>query len=287
MIKKEQKVLRPFKSVKQLNKSINSRSFDFNTLSDSSFSKTRISPGPGEYLIPTPIQPSYSIKGFGALINRERRFNSNFVPRNPGPGTYESPNYKTITINSPFARQLSRNIEKKSLPAPVHYDMSPQKTLKKYNLAFKSQIKRMELPNPITPAPWYYNPSLPPSKSCLVLFKKKKEDSYIYNESDLGTPGPGMYEVSMNMGKLKTNKGKPTENKDEKKALNDNLPGPGSYYKDEVVKKADASSSFFLSKIPKKFECKAHALVPGPAYYFPKIQEKKISYVFNSRSVWM
>ena len=61
---KHQKVLRQYKSVEQLNKSINSQSFDFNKLSDSSIFKTRISPGPGEYLIPTPIQTSYSIKDF-------------------------------------------------------------------------------------------------------------------------------------------------------------------------------------------------------------------------------
>lgn len=286
-----EKNLKLNKSQDKLSQSLLSHCFDFSTLSNSSFSNTLVSPGPGEYLYANPAQPSYSIKGYGGLINRERRFNSIGIPRNPGPGAYETPDLKTISIASPFARQIPKRIIKKKVPDPVHYDIKPQSTKKKYDSAFKSQSKRMQLVDPNTPSPWHYHPSLPKSQSCLVVLKKKKTEKKTFGltpEDENSTPGPGMYEIPRKIGvekKIFKEENK-VDNKVPKNLEKKPLPGPGAYYKGEAVEKTPVSSSFFLSAIPKESQQKKKCLAPGPAYYFPNIQDKKISFLFNPQSVW-
>ena len=114
--------------------------------------------------------------------------------------------------------------------------------------------------------------------------KKNPYDPFNEDQSEQ-TPGPGLYEVQLPWIKKKKNLNLVEKDVKVVKVHSKAIPGPGSYYIDRQISKDEARSSFFLNKVPREIGIKKSA-APGPAYYSPKLQYKKVSFAFKSIEEW-
>ena len=112
-----------------------------------------------------------------------------------------------------------------------------------------------------------------------------KKNPYDPFNEDKSEQTPGLYEVQLQWLKKKKNVNLVEKDVKVVKVHSKALPGPGSYYMDKHVRKEEAKSSFFLNKVPRETGTKK-AAAPGPAYYSPKLQYKRVSFAFKSIEEW-
>ena len=180
------------------------------------------SPGPGSYQ-PAPLNSSISYT-FGSKYKEKDN-------NNPGPGTYESPAYKTgmVTMGSKFLNKIPDG------PGPGSYNIPEKSGSPAWKISSRLFSSKTE-----ENSGW---------KSSSRLFPQKNED----------LPGPGQYYLTS----LLSSKGftfSKLESKPEKKEI----PGPGQYNTDKI---RPESPAFSLGKGPRVDFTKLATKTPGPGEY--------------------
>ena len=265
------------------------------TKRQSAFATKATAPGPGSYRV------GYSISD---LVQERNRANVS-----GSTGTFEPPTTKSVGVSSD------------PTPGPGNYEVvrefssaaaSAARQAQLETSAFRSGTQRggVSAAQRALPAPGQYDPRIAASTDdnlpsaafrSTVPIVGQAGHQRLTREQALGVvpaapqvePGPGAYEppiigssgIRRRMPQFcESNHDRFGRSLDGSSQDQWQVPGPGSYLKDEPRHGAPISGAVFMSGTNRSSGM--HEVVPGPAYYSPAPTGKK-SYHLNARSRWM